>query len=139
MAEEEPDELEKIAQLAFKRGYWDQRAALEGAAMARLHHEGPRQFLKRLLERKCGLTYDELARLEKEALAPPPPPPPSKPLPKLGLGKPPSSQENPAVAAPQEIVTEAKIPRLDDPKPQAPPAEREQQQVSKKPLPKLNA
>jgi hypothetical protein len=141
-APETEDDLDKIALLAWKRGYWDERAAREGAAMARLHHEGPRTFLKKLLERKCGVTYDEVARLEKDALAPPPLATPSKPLPRLGIGKPASSDQNPALGAPQEIVTEARIPKLDDKAPATqapPPPPPPENEKPTRPLPRLNA
>lgn len=143
MSTGEPDELEKIAQLAVQRGYWDARAALEGVAMARLHTSGPQKtFLKKLLERTRGLTYDELARLEKDALAPPVSQTPSKPLPRLGSAKPASSVKE-ALASPEVVIPPA-------PKPAAPPAppppaetytppSREQTIVTPKPLPRLNA
>lgn len=154
MTQGEPDELEKIAQLAVKRGYWDARAALEGVAQARAHTTGPQKvFLKRLLERRCGLTYDELARLEKEALAPPATLSTPKPLPRLGAGKPapavdqslassevviPRAPEKPAPAPPpptvetytppprqEEIIATAKkLPKLgSDPKKDPPPSQ----------------
>ncbi len=143
------DELEKIARRAVARGYWDERAALEAVAMAKLHLEGPRAFLRKLLERKCGLTYDEVSNLEREALAPPPAQTPSRPLPRLGAARPPSEAASPALGAPQEIVTSSKpIPKLDEKKPAAPaqPSAPSAPMTAggeiltpKKPLPRLNA
>src|SRR4051812_19404695 len=104
MSAGEPDELEKIADLAVKRGYWDARKALEGVAMARLHTTGPQKLsLRRLLERRCGPTYDELARLEKEALAPPVSTTPSRPLPRLGTAKP-ASTVNESLASADVVI-----------------------------------
>jgi hypothetical protein len=123
VAGEAPEgELEKIANHAVTLGYWDARAALEGVAMARLHTTGPqRQFLRKLLERKCGLTYDELSRLEKDALAPPVSQTPSRPLPRLGVARPASESANPALGAPQELAAPTrKLPKLGL---QAPPPE----------------
>lgn len=165
---EPDDEVAKIARLATARGYWDARAALEGAAMARLHAAGPRVFLKKLLERKCGLTYDEVARLEKDALAPPVATTPSKPLPRLGVGAkaepagaavdavpesrhvvsdgklPSLDAARPAVTASPEvspIVPGPKLPSLDTPRaaPRPEPADRGETLTPKKPLPRLNA
>jgi hypothetical protein len=116
VAGEAPEgELEKIANHAVKLGYWDARAALEGVAMARLHTTGPqRLFLRKLLERKCGLTYDELSRLEKDALAPPVSQTPSRPLPRLGAARPASESANPALGAPQQLSPPTrKLPKLD--------------------------
>lgn len=89
------DEVAKIARFAAGRGHWSERSARDMAAQARLHHASPRAFLRKLLEIKGGLTYDEIARLEKEALAPPPPAPTGKPLPKPfdGSGEIPEARE----------------------------------------------
>jgi hypothetical protein len=167
----EPDELEKIAQLAVQRGYWDTKAAREGVAMARNHTPSAgstqplplaqRTFLRKLIERTCGLTYDELARLEKDALAAQPTNTPSKPLPRLGAAKP--AQEvtevtSEASAAPpqtgrEEILTpQKKLPRLgaqgaqevtevtSEPAPPPPaPLGREEVITPTKKLPRLNA
>jgi hypothetical protein len=86
--EQPDDDLLKIARYAAKKGLMSERSAVDMAAQARLHQGtgGPRGFLRKLLEIKGGLTYDEIARLEKEALAPPPPPPLTKRLPKLDEG-----------------------------------------------------
>jgi len=139
----EPDELEKIAQLAVKRGYWDARAAEEGVAMARLHTTGPQKlFLRRLIERKCGLTYDELARLEKDALAPPVIQTPSRPLPRLGAPK-------PAKPVPDDMASsEIKIPHAAESAPApappqqgetyTPPPRQEEIRTTTKKLPRLN-
>jgi hypothetical protein len=136
------EDVEKIAQLAVKRGYWDARAALEGVGQARAHKGGgtPRQFLKKLLERTCGLTYDELARLEKDALAPPVYQTPSKPLPRLGAGKPASNVQESLASA--EVVIPQPMPSAPAaPQPQAetytaPPRDEEIITSAKK-LPKL--
>jgi hypothetical protein len=166
----EPDELDKIANLAVQRGYWDARAALEGVAIARKHTAGPQKiFLRKLLERTCGLTYDELARLEKDALAAPVSQTPSKPLPRLGSAKPASNVDQslasadvvipraPEPAAPppapapvetytppprqEEIITTVKkLPKLDEKKSESKADEGGQQIVmTPKPLPRLNA
>ncbi len=129
----EPDELEKIAQLAVQRGYWDEKAAREGVATARHHtpaagsmqplQAAQRTFLRKLIERTCGLTYDELARLEKDALAPPQASnTPSKPLPRLGAAKP--AQEV------TEVTSEASPPP-------APPTSREETMTPQKKLPRF--
>lgn len=142
MATDEPDDLDKIAQLAVKRGYWDARQALEGAGQARAHTGGPQKlFLRRLLERTCGLTYDELARLEKDALAVPLFQTPSKPLPRLGSGKP-ASTVNEALASPEVVIPRpAESSAPPPPQPQAatytPPPREEQIISSAKKLPKL--
>lgn len=102
--EEPDDDVARIARHAAKRGFWSERSARDMAAQARLHATSPRTFLRKMLEIKGGLTYDEISRLEKEALAPPAPPPPSKPLPRAfdGSGAP--------VAAPEiQAVTEARV------------------------------
>ncbi len=133
MSTPEPDELEKIAQLAVQRGYWDQKAAMEGVATARHHtpaagsmqppQAAQRTFLRKLIERTCGLTYDELARLEKDALAPPQANTPSKPLPRLGSGRP--AQEV------TEVTSETSAPP-------APPTSREETMTPQKKLPKFS-
>ena len=142
MADGELDDVEKIAQLAVKRGYWDARAALEGVGQARAHKGGgtPKQFLKKLLERTVGLTYDELARLEKEALAAPVSQTPSRPLPRLGSGKPASSVQE-ALASNDVVIPQPKPSAPAAPQPQAetytaPPREEEILTSSKK-LPRL--
>jgi hypothetical protein len=116
----EPDDLEKIARKAVERGYMEDRAAREAVAMTRVHiqqtpvQDGGRLFFRKLLERTCGLTYDELARLEKEALAPPVAATPGKPLPSIGTGRPASEASNQALGAPRshETLTPKPLPRL---------------------------
>jgi hypothetical protein len=137
----EPDELEKIAQLAVTRGYWDARAAENGVKQARLHTTGPQKlFLRKLLERTCGLTYDELSRLEKDALAPPVSQTPGKPLPRLGSAKPASAVHE--TMASSEVVIPRAPEKKDAPAPPAaetyvaPPRE-EQIITSSKKLPRL--
>jgi hypothetical protein len=119
MAEGEPDDLEKIARLAIQRRYWDEKTATFALGQARAAAPNlQKQTLKRAIERVAGLTYDELARLEKEALAPPVSQTPSKPLPRLGSAKP-ASEVNESLAS-----TDVVIPRKESaPLPPPPQAE----------------
>src|SRR5262245_46988473 len=114
------DDLEKIAQLAVKRGLLDAKAALEGVAHARTQKpELQKQALRRLIEMRAGLTYDELSRLEKEALAAPVSQTPSKPLPRLGSGKPASSVQESLASADVVIPTQKPSSAPAQPQPQA--------------------
>lgn len=102
--------LEKIAAHAAAKGLLAEREARSAAGQAMLHHGDRRAFLRKLIERKAGLTTDEAKRVETEALAPPPPPPSQKPLPNL---KAPKGDSAPAERV---IVDKRALPRLFGPK-----------------------